>query len=77
MDLGIAAFLEQSAQGFIVTALRTPGCGAHAWGLYIAFDVFFAGVGFAGITVAALCRLFDIETLKPVGAPCSSHGDAI
>src|SRR5262249_34850893 len=66
LGLGAAAFLQQSAYGFIVTGLRTPGYGSAAWGLYIAFDVFFVGVRFAGITVAAICRLFDIPILKPI-----------
>src|SRR5437762_3475942 len=66
LGLGVAAFVHQSAHGFIVTGLRNPGYGAPAWGLYIAFDVFFVGVSFAGITVAAICRLFEIPTLKPV-----------
>ncbi len=63
---GAFCFREQVEHGFIVTGLRNPGQGGGAWGLYIAFDVFFVGVSFAGITVAALCRLFDIDELKPV-----------
>lgn len=63
---GALCFRYQLAHGFIVTGLRNPGQGGGAWGLYIAFDVFFVGVSFAGITVAALCRLFDIEALRPV-----------
>lgn len=63
---GAYAFRYQYEHGFIVTGLRNPGQGGAGWGLYIAFDVFFVGVSFAGITVAALCRLFDIAALKPV-----------
>lgn len=63
---GVVAFREQYVHGFIVTGLRNPGQGGAGWGLYIAFDVFFVGVSFAGITVAVLCRLFDIAALKPV-----------
>jgi dimethyl sulfoxide reductase membrane subunit len=66
IGFGLFAFVEQTRHGFIVTGLRNPGQGGGAWGLYIAFDVFFVGVSFAGITVAALCRLFDIAALKPV-----------
>jgi hypothetical protein len=40
--------------------------GGAAWGLYIVFAVYFAGVAFAGITLAALIRLFNIERLKPI-----------
>jgi Ni/Fe-hydrogenase subunit HybB-like protein len=36
------------------------------WGLYIAFDVYFVGISFAGITVAALVRLLNLEKLKPI-----------
>ncbi len=63
---GIYCFARQTQSGFILTGLRMPGYGGAAWGLYVAFDVFFVGVSFAGITVAALARLFAIEVLKPV-----------
>lgn len=63
---GLYCFALQTRSGFIVTGLRNPGQGGGAWGLYIAFDVFFVGVSFAGITIAALCRLFDIAALRPV-----------
>ncbi|MBI3074363.1 MAG: polysulfide reductase NrfD [Deltaproteobacteria bacterium] len=66
LAVGGYCFTQQTLQGFIATGLRNPGYGAGAWGLYIAFDVFFIGVSFAGITVAALCRLFDIEALRPI-----------
>lgn len=63
---GIVAFIHQTREGFITTSLRNAGYGGAPWGLYIGFDVFFVGVSFAGITVAALCRLFDIAALRPV-----------
>jgi len=66
IGFGLVCFREQITHGFIVTGLRNPGRGGGAWGLYIAFDVFFIGVSFAGITVAALCRLFDLAVLRPV-----------
>jgi molybdopterin-containing oxidoreductase family membrane subunit len=66
VGFGLYCFAYQTSHGFISTGLRNPGQGGGAWGLYIAFDVFFVGVSFAGITVAALCRLFDIAALKPV-----------
>src|SRR5512142_2135527 len=62
--LGIVAFTHQTQVGFIATMLRNAGYGGAPWGVYIGFDVFFVGVSFAGITVAALCRLFDIEQLR-------------
>jgi len=56
----------QWREGLIVTDHRNPGYGGAAWGLYVGFYVFFVGVSFAGITVAALSRLFDIEALRPL-----------
>lgn len=64
---GIVQYGRQLTEGLAVTGLRDPGSmGGAAWGLYIAFDVYFVGVSFAGITVAALIRLLDLERLKPV-----------
>ena len=64
--LGVVAFLQQEEYGDIVTGMRTPGYGGASWGLYIIAYVFYVGVSFAGITVAAMSRLFDIAILKPV-----------
>jgi molybdopterin-containing oxidoreductase family membrane subunit len=66
--MGVAAFcfVRQTEEGFIATGLRNPGRGGAAWGLYIAFDVFFIGVSFAGITVAAIARLFHVHALAPI-----------
>jgi molybdopterin-containing oxidoreductase family membrane subunit len=36
------------------------------WGLYVALVVYFIGVSFAGITVAAIIRLFHLDRLRPV-----------
>jgi molybdopterin-containing oxidoreductase family membrane subunit len=36
------------------------------WGLYVAFYVYFVGVSFAGITVAALIRLMNLTYLRPI-----------
>ncbi|HET9443171.1 MAG TPA: NrfD/PsrC family molybdoenzyme membrane anchor subunit [Acidimicrobiales bacterium] len=64
---GMLQYWRQLTEGLVVTALRDPGSmGGAPWGLYIAFDVYFVGVSFAGITVAALIRLLDLEKLKPV-----------
>jgi Ni/Fe-hydrogenase subunit HybB-like protein len=40
--------------------------GGAPWGLYIAFVVYFVGISFAGVTVAALIRLLNLEQLRPV-----------
>ncbi|HTJ45692.1 MAG TPA: NrfD/PsrC family molybdoenzyme membrane anchor subunit [Kofleriaceae bacterium] len=64
--IGLYAYSIQLRRGDISTGLRNPGNGGAAWGFYIVFYVYFVGVSFAGITVAALARLFHIEALKPV-----------
>ncbi|OGO23713.1 MAG: hypothetical protein A2144_01195 [Chloroflexi bacterium RBG_16_50_9] len=67
VGLGVFAYSRQLAQGLAVTGLGDIGTGGgSAWGLYIAFDVYFVGVSFAGITIAALIRLMNLEHLKPV-----------
>jgi Ni/Fe-hydrogenase subunit HybB-like protein len=64
---GVAQYWRQLSEGLAVTSLRDTGSmGGAPWGLYIAFDVYFVGVSFAGITVAALIRLLDISHLKPI-----------
>ncbi len=65
--VGIYAYLLQINNGLIVTGLRGLGSMAGAtWGLYVAYYVYFIGVSFAGITTAALIRIFRVEKLEPV-----------
>lgn len=66
VGLGAYAFLQQTLHGLVVTGMRTIGVGGAAWGVYIMFDIYFVGVSFAGIIVAALIRLFNIKDLKPL-----------
>lgn len=67
LGIGIFAYSRQLAEGLAVTGLGDIGsAGGSAWGLYIAFDVYFVGVSFAGITIAALIRLLNLEQLRPV-----------
>jgi Ni/Fe-hydrogenase subunit HybB-like protein len=67
MAIGFYAYLLQVNNGLIVTGLRGLGTMAGAtWGLYVAYYVYFIGVSFAGITVAALIRIFRIEKVEPV-----------
>jgi molybdopterin-containing oxidoreductase family membrane subunit len=66
LAIGLVAYSQQLCRGFVVTGLRTIGQGGATWGLYIAFDIFFIGVSFAGITVALLTRLFAIEAIRPL-----------
>lgn len=65
--LGVYAYSLQLAKGEIVTGMRDVGTmGGAAWGLYIAFVVYFVGVSFAGITVATLIRVLNLNYLRPV-----------
>lgn len=65
--LGVFAYSLQLVEGEVVTGLRDIGTmGGATWGLYVAFIVYFVGVSFAGITVAALIRLFNLEQLRPI-----------
>jgi molybdopterin-containing oxidoreductase family membrane subunit len=67
MAIGFYAYLLQVNNGLIVTGLRGLGTMAGAtWGLYVAYYVYFIGVSFAGITVAALIRIFRIEKVESV-----------
>ncbi len=66
IGVGIFAYSRQFVEGLVVTGMRDIGMGGSAWGLYIVFDVYFVGVSFAGITVAALIRLFKLEQLRPI-----------
>ena len=65
--LGVYAYSQQLVQGEIVTGMRDIGTRAGApWGLYIAFVVYFEGVSFAGIGLAAIIRLLNLDHLKPI-----------
>jgi molybdopterin-containing oxidoreductase family membrane subunit len=58
---------REISEGMIVTGLRNIGpMGGATWGFDIAFVVYFVGVSFAGITVAALIRLAKLTALKPI-----------
>lgn len=67
VGLGIYAYSRQWIEGLGVTGMRDIGTmGGSTWGLYITFDIYFVGVSFAGISIAALIRLLNIKQLKPV-----------
>ncbi len=67
IGLGIFAYSRQFIEGLVVTGMRDIGTmGGSAWGIYIAFDIYFVGVSFAGITVAALIRLFNLKHLRSI-----------
>ncbi|MBM2831618.1 MAG: hypothetical protein HW414_670 [Dehalococcoidia bacterium] len=67
LALGLYAYSRQLAEGEIVTGMRSIGTmGGATWGLYISFVVYFIGISFAGITIAALIRLLNLKTLAPL-----------
>ena len=64
---GLVGFLVEQQQGMVATGMRNLGTMQGAtWGVYISLVVYFVGVSFAGITVAALIRLFNLDYLKGV-----------
>lgn len=64
---GVIGYSRQFVEGEGVTGMRDWGTmGGSPWGLYIVFVVYFIGVSFAGITIAAMIRLFKLDHLKPV-----------
>ncbi len=65
--LGLVAYSKQFIEGEVVTGLRNIGTmGGASWGLYIAFLIYFEGVAFAGIGLAAIIRVFNLDYLRPV-----------
>ena len=65
--LGWVAYIREFTQGMTVTGMRNVGTmGGATWGLYITFVVYFVGVSFAGITIAVVIRLFNLERLRPL-----------
>ncbi|GBD10653.1 hypothetical protein HRbin23_00298 [bacterium HR23] len=67
IGLGSFAYTRQVMEGEIVTGMRDWGTmGGAPWGLYVGFIVYFVGVSFAGISVAALIRLMNLTHLRPL-----------
>lgn len=65
--VGGYAYFREYTEGMSATGMRNVGSmGGATWGLYISMVVYLIGVSFAGITIAALIRLFKIEKLAPV-----------
>lgn len=66
--LGIYAYSLEASEGLVVTGLRDLGTmGGATWGLYVTFVVYFGGVAFGGVTLAALIRLLRLDELRPIG----------
>jgi len=67
MGVGGYAYYLQYSQGEVVTGMRNLGTmGGATWGLYIAFLVYFIGLSFTGISIAAMIRLLGLEKIKPI-----------
>ncbi len=67
VGVGAFAYAIQELEGPIATGLRDWGTmGGATWGLYVSFIVYFVGVSFAGITVAALIRILGLTYLRPI-----------
>ncbi len=64
---GLFAYSREATEGMVATGLRDLGpMGGATWGIYVSFIIYFVGLSFAGITVAALIRLANLRDLKPV-----------
>ena len=64
---GIYAYSRQLIDGEVVTGLGNTGSGGGAtWGLYVMFLIYFIGVSFAGISISAIVRLFNVQQLRPL-----------
>jgi len=67
LAVGVFAFIRELSNGMIETGMRDVGTmGGATWGLYITMVVYFIGVSFAGITIAALIRIFNLTHLRSI-----------
>lgn len=67
IGVGVVAYTKQFIEGDIATGMRDLGTmGGAPWGLYVAFEIHFVGVAFAGITIAALIRIFNLDHLRAI-----------
>lgn len=65
--IGVLAWVREVSAGMASTGLRDIGTmGGATWGLYVSMVVYFIGVSFAGITLAAFIRVFRLRQLQPV-----------
>src|SRR3990170_767200 len=65
--LGWYGWYLEVSRGMIVTGLRNIGpMGGATWGIDVASVVYWVGVSFAGITIAALIRIAKLGVLKPI-----------
>lgn len=66
LGIGVYAFYLQYTVGPIVTGLRDVSVGGAVWGLYIIFAVYFIGLSFAGISLAATVNIVGAKKYEPV-----------
>ncbi|MEE8330609.1 MAG: NrfD/PsrC family molybdoenzyme membrane anchor subunit [Acidimicrobiia bacterium] len=67
LAFGVFAYTRELSNGMVETGMRDVGTmGGATWGIYIAMVVYFIGVSFAGITVAALIRILRLEHLRSI-----------
>ena len=64
--LGVDAFIQQIECGDVVTGMRTLGAGGAVWGLYVAMDGFFLGLGVAIMACACVARFSRDRNLEAV-----------
>ncbi|MEE8364060.1 MAG: NrfD/PsrC family molybdoenzyme membrane anchor subunit [Dehalococcoidia bacterium] len=65
--LGAYGYSRQIIEGEHVTGLRDIGTmGGAPWGLYVAFELSFVGIGFGAMMLIALFRLLGITHLRPL-----------
>ncbi|MDO8532219.1 MAG: NrfD/PsrC family molybdoenzyme membrane anchor subunit [Dehalococcoidia bacterium] len=72
LAFGLYAYSLQLAEGEVVTGMRDVGTmGGAPWGLYIAFELYAAGIGFGSMILIAVVRLSGLPQLRPLSRPLS------
>lgn len=67
LAIGLYGYSRQLSEGEGVTGLRDVGTmGGAPWGLYIAFELWFVGIGFGAMMLIAAARLGHIDLLRPL-----------
>ena len=70
LAVGAFAYSLQLTQGDIVTGMRDWGTmGGAPWGLYIAFELYFAGVGLGALLLIGIIRLSNTPHLQSLARP--------
>ncbi len=70
LAFGLYAYSLQLTEGEIVTGMRDVGImGGAPWGLYIAFELYAAGIGFGAMILLAVVRLSGLDYLRSLSRP--------